>query len=950
VSKACDCIDYHDRNYNNLLQSGRRFFGEIFGNTAERTMSFNVPNAVNNNGLKIKLSAAARSISASSFSVQVNGGNVYTMDIPPVNDDHFARDNSAIFAPIAYSGEKINVKITYSKPLSDAVGYLDFITINARSALSMNNVQLLFRDAESVAPSRITRFDIQSTQNNLQVWDVSNIHAVKRLATIANNNVVSIATPTERLKTFAAFAPAMAYTPTFVEKMATQNLQGAPKADYVIITPPSLLLQAQRLARLHKQQSGLQTSIVTTTQVYNEFSSGIPDPTAIRNYLKTKKLQGQLPHYVLLFGNGSYVNMEGKKGVGLIPTYQSDNSLVEKLSFVSDDYFTLLDTHDDLGDSGMTGKLDAAIGRLPAADAGEASIMVHKVERYYAESETLWANRLVMIADDEDYNTHVSQTEDLCNYVQDSFPAYSINKIYFDKYPQTMTTIGKRYPDATEAINSAVQAGALLVNYVGHANDQWLAHEKVVTQDDIAKWNNGGGKLPLFVTATCEFSRFDNYARKSAGEKVLLKANGGGVAMLSTTRLVYSNSNAALSRTFMKQLFTKDEQGQPLRLGEILRRTKNTASTGVNQLNFTLLGDPALLLHFPADTISNGQLWVNNIATDTLRALDKVKISGTIAHSNDGDTLEIAVFDKIVQKQTLGNGGQTPFPYQEYNQLIYKGITVVRNGIFTTQFIVPKDIQPAYGQGKITYFGKNGGRYVAGSTPVVVGGVNTHYDEDITPPDITLFIDNQQFVDGGMTTETPLFIALLSDSSGINATGSGIGRNMTLYLPGTQKTYVLNSYYTANADSYTAGRVEFPIPPLPKGTHTAVFKAFDVHNNSAERTIRFVVAGEPQFAITRLFNYPNPFGEQTTFFFAHNRPDAEMEVQIQIFTTTGMLIKTLQYSIYGSDTQLQNNFVSWDGRSAYGRSPQGIYFYKIKVKCKTGEFAEKVEKMYYLCR
>jgi hypothetical protein len=421
--------------------------------------------------------------------------------------------------------------------------------------------------------------------------------------------------------------------------------------------------------------------------------------------------------------------------------------------------------------------------------------------------------------------------------------------------------------------------------------------------------------------------------------------------MLSTTRLVYSNGNAALNKEFMRQLFARDDLGQPLALGEIVRRTKNTAKTGVNQLNFTLLGDPALRLHLSEDTLQSHTLRVDGVETDTLRALSRVAFTGSVANANDGDTIEVAVYDKIIQKQTLGNSGQTAFTYND-NTLIYKGLAIINDGKFEVNFVVPRDIGLAYGRGKITYFGKCDGRWVGGSMPIVVGGVSVD-NEDITPPNITLYIDNEDFVDGGETSETPLFIAHIDDESGINLTGSGIGRNMTLQLVETQRSYILNPYYTANAGSSTSdntsGSVRFPIPPLPQGTHTAVFKAFDVGNNSAERRIRFVVVGEPQFSISSLYNFPNPFGVQTTFFFTHNRPEAEMYVEIQIFSINGTLQRTLQYTIYGADTQRDYNFAMWDGRNGIGSPcPLGIYAYKIDVRTKDGEHTQKSGKLLYV--
>ncbi|GHT10894.1 peptidase C25 [Bacteroidia bacterium] len=948
TSNEYDFLDYHELENINLLQSGQRFFGEIFDKTTVRTVDFVLPKTLKYDKLDIKLCAAARSTSPSSFTLQVNNGNAYTLALPASNGDNYAKDNTAIFEQVQVTGNKASIKLTYLPPNSSSVGYLDFISIRARCGLQLEQTQLLLRDAQSVAAARLTKFEIATQQAQVQVWDVSNLHAAKRLPTIVANGTVSVTTPTTSLKTLIAFTPAMAYVPEFVEKIAPQNLQNSSAVDYIIIAPSALLTQAQRLSALHRQQSGLSVQVVNCQHIYNEFSSGVPDPTAIRNYLKHLHEQHKTPRFVLLLGSGSYVNKEGAKGAGLLPTYQSDNSLSEQYSFVSDDYFALLDAGERLDEMGMTGDLDLAVGRLPAANAMEADILVHKIEQYYAAANTHWANRVVVVADDEDNNTHVGQAETLCNSIQYSFPVYAVEKIYFDKYPQTITSIGKRYPAVTAAIGTAVNTGAVLVNYVGHANSQWLSHEQVLTQADIALWNNGEGRYPLFVTATCEFSRFDNPNSRSAGENVLLKVNGGGIAMLSTTRLVYSSSNATLNREFMQQFFEKDADGKPLRIGEMLRRTKNNASTGVNQLNFTLLGDPALRLHLPSLEVNNLLLEVNNVPCDTLRALDRVRVTGSYTGSTT-DTLEIAVYDKSVQKQTLGNGGQQAFAYREQNNILFKGKVQAVNGQFALTFVVPQDIQLAYGEGKITIFGRSGEQYVASSKAITVGGASTANVDDHTPPSIRLYIDNEQFVDGGITSESPLFIAIISDSSGINSSGNGIGRNMTLYVHNTQQTYTLNEYYVAHLDSYTSGRVEFALPILPKGKYTATFGAFDNCNNAAQKTIHFVVVDDPTFVISRVLNFPNPFKNATHFIITHNRPYVEMEVQVQIFALNGRLVKTIAANVYSHSIELPTDLIQWDGCDENGqRAEGGIYFYKVKVCCKTGETAEKAEKLLLL--
>ncbi len=634
--------------------------------------------------------------------------------------------------------------------------------------------------------------------------------------------------------------------------------------------------------------------------------------------------------------------------MGHIPTYQSDNSLARDKSFVTDDFFALLDDDDFLNDEGMNGLLEMAVGRLPVYNTTQANTLVSKIEKYYSDLSGDWMSKCIFIADDEDNNVHMQQSEELGNYILDSFPSFYVNKIYLDDYPQISTPLGPRYPEVTEAISSAMNAGALLVNYTGHANDEWLTHELAATIPDIQKWNNRN-RLPIFVTATCEFSRFDDAGQLSAGEYVLFSPKGGSIAMLSTTRLVYSDANATLNKNFIHHFFEKDAEGNHYRLGEIVRRTKNNTSTGVNQLNFSLLGDPALRLNFPTLTAKTEAVNGKNYPTpDTLKALARSSVSGSIPQGSLNDTIVVSVFDKAQRKTTLGNGGETPFVYRWQNSILYRGKVTAPNGAFTAKFVVPQDVGLQVGQGKITYVGKVGNRLAAGSSPVPVGGVADNPVADSLPPAVRTYMNSERWVPGGTVNQSPTFIALLTDSSGINTTGNGVGRDITLRLQPTAKSYTLNEYYTANTNCYTEGRIEFPIPPLSEGRYTATLKVWDVANNPTEHSTEFVVANEDVFTINRLLNYPNPFTQKTAFFFEHNRPYSSMDVLIQVFTITGKLVKTIRYTLPESSS-LRSTPIEWDGRDDYGgKLGRGTYLYKAKVRCSSGETAEKLEKLVVL--
>lgn len=959
ITDTYDYRDYRERIDTNLMRSGRRFFGEVYDAVRQHSLSFSVPSLyLANPELTMQVCAAARSTTGSTYSISVNDGSPYTLTITPVTQNvDYMKADTILFKNIPVSSENITLKITYNRPENSpsAWGVWDFTTINARASLRLLNSQLTFRDAKTMGAGRATQFNIATSQQNVSVWDVTDLHRAQEVGGLAASGNISFAVETPTLREFVAFTDNMLLTPEYVGETPNQNLHGAAPPELVIVTHPSLAAQANRLAKFHREKDNMSVLTVTTEEVYNEFSGGLPDVSAIRNFMRMFYRRRDVttpPKYLLLFGSGTYVNHEGKKGVGLIPTFQSENSLESERSYVSDDFFVLLGDGEHLGDNGMVGDLDMAVGRIPARSETEAATLVDKIEQYHSTLDGDWMSKCIIIADDEDGGEHMRQAEIIGSYIMDSAPSsyYYVNKIYLDAYQQRSTSMGERYPDVTDDINSAIRSGALLVNYTGHANDQWLSHEQVVTISDIKRWDNRN-RLPLFVTATCEFSRFDSPYVRSAGEQVLFLPNGGGIAMLSTTRLVYSGANSALNQKFIEEFFRKDASGNHARIGEMVRRTKNASTTGVNQLNFSLLGDPALMLHFPSYTAQAG-----SINPDTLKALSRAIIDGSVNNSVNssagGDILYVSVFDKEQVKQTLGNSRQTPFAYRTQSSLLYRGkVSVTPNEKFTAKFVVPRDIIPSYGKGKITYVGKAGGALAAGCDSVQVGGISNTAIADTTPPSVRMYMNDEQWVSGGTTTEAPTLIALLADSSGINITGNGAGRDMTLTLQPVNKTYILNSYYTANTNSYTSGRVEFPIPPLEKGRYTATIKVWDVANNSTEQSIEFRVEEDERFTLNRVLNYPNPFTQKTAFFFEHNRPYTEMEVIIQIFTVTGKLVKTIRSSAPPSSASLRSVPIEWDGRDDYGdRLGRGTYLYKIKARCNNAarEYAEKVEKLVLL--
>lgn len=963
-STSFDALMFFEKNDTNLIKSGRQWFGEAFDVYTARDFATGLAHPVENGTAKVKINAAARSSVSSSYSIKANGVSVGSISIPAVNTasqyTNFAAQASQLFS-FSHSKNELQLELTYNKPTLAAKGWLDYITVNARQKLVMKEDQLLFRDINSVGQNEVTQFSIDNATGNVMVWDVTDFFAPQIVPVIQSGAGISFKVKTDILGQFVAFLPSKAMSVTPLGAVPNQNIHGRPQPEMVIVAHPNFMSQAQELSDIHKEQSGLRTLVISTEQVYNEFSSGNPDVAAIRNmmrmFYRRSTSNADMPRYLLLFGDGSYDNRENRNS-SLIPTFQSGNSLHVTNSFVSDDFFGLLD--DNEGEA--TGLLDIGIGRIPCSSTEQANVAINKIRQYLSSSSVgAWNTQLCFIGDDGDGNLHMRDADLHAQFVENNYPHYNIDKIYFDSFPLESASQGDRYPDVTTAINTRANQGALIINYVGHANAEWLAHEQVLKISDIQSWRNFN-RLSLFVTATCEYSRFDDLTKTSAGEHALFAPQGGSVALVSTSRVVYANPNFTLNRNFLKQVFAERTEtlpsdiGKHYRLGDVVRLAKIVTGGQVNKRNFLLLGDPALQLHYPVgdmgiSTINHSPVGEN---TDTLKALSRVDIEGNVITPKQnellGGEMEFALFDKSKTQTTLGNMGNEPFVYKSRPNIIYRGRSSLKNGAFSARFIIPKDIMYSYGNGRFSLFAKGASESSAGVFEgFVVGGISANAGSDTQGPDIKIFMNTESFVSGGVTDANPKLIIHLTDSSGVNTTGVGIGHDLTATLIGEKETtVVLNDYYVNELDSYQRGTAEYQLSNLSPGPHKLRVKAWDVFNNSSEEEIDFVVKSAENFTLSHVLNYPNPFTSTTGFYFEHNQPYEDFDVLIQIFSPSGKLVKSIEQYVAGIGNYRVGP-ITWDGLDDFGdRVGRGVYFYRLKVKMGSGRVASAYQKLVLL--
>lgn len=971
----------HESDLVSLVNGGQRWYGELFDTDLERTFPFQIPNILTSQPVNFEVSLASNA-SLSSGTAQtysVSGTQIFSASLP--TSAEYGRSVNTMSYNASSSSIPFKISITRNSP--SVLTYLDKITLNCRRQLVFMNDQFNFADLNSVGAGNVGAFTVGSFPSTGFVWDVTDRHNPVLMSGTFSGTDYTFLRETDTLRWFVASDGEDFYTPSVVApvgKLEYQNLHALEQADYIIVTYQGFETHAERLANLHRAE-GMSVHVVRIDQIYNEFSSGIQDAGAIRTFMKMFWDRGASapetrPKYLLLFGDGTY---DPKNRVpnssNFILTYQMLNSESHISAMPSDDFFGMLDDSDAMN---STDQVDIGVGRLLASTQENARELVDKIEHYMKNGSSIYANtgaacgisgsnstfgdwrtRYVQIADDEEGNYFLNfDVEPQYEYVRDSFPEMNCEKIYTDAYQQTTTAGGERYPDVNEDIDRSMSRGALVINYVGHGGEVGLAEERVLTIPMIQSWNNINN-LPLFVSATCEFTKFDDPDRVSAGEWVALNPQGGAVALMTTTRSVFFGTNTQIGREFYKNVFKRNAALEPRTFGEIIMDTKNAVG-GDNKRSFTLIGDPALKIALPELKIVTDSIngLDPDLEADTLNALSKVVIKGHIedqfgnVQNAYNGLLYPTIFDKPKVQMTLSNDGPTASPVRSFmNQTAkaYRGKASIQNGYFEFTCIIPKDIDYSIGHGKLSYYGTNNSDDAIGfDTLFYIGGVDPNGINDDVGPEIDAFMNEETFVDGGLTNESPVLIVKLFDENGINTTGNGIGHDLVAILDGeTSKPIVLNDYYSADLDSYQSGEIRYPFSNLEPGQHTLRIKVWDVNNNSSETELIFVVQEKVEMKLEHVLNYPNPFTDQTEFFFEHNQACEVMEVQVQVFTVSGRLVRTINQYVH--TTGFRSQGIAWDGKDEFGdQLAKGVYVYRILATTPEGNKAEVLQKLVLL--
>jgi len=978
-----DDLQFHEVDEFSPAKVGRRWFGNRFDIENEQSYEFTFPNIAQGQPVAVVVRAAATSESATSMTININDTPVSPLNFAKINDPILLTTDTSQ-EEITASSETIKVDLAYNNSGNpSSVGYLDYITVEAIRNLQGVDGQLRFRYNAAVDLSGIGQYEIGNASQFTQVWDVTNFEFITAKPN-ENGASMNFKANLGEIREYIAINPNDYFTPVraAVTQVPNQDLKGTifndasgnfQDIDYLIVTAPFLIQPALRLANHHKNVTGLNVKVVTTDKIYEEFSSGKQDISAIRNFVKyiydNASTENKRIKYLCLFGDTS-VDMKNRlaNNNNIIPTFHTPSSTSTFRSYMSDDFFVSMDPKEGNLISVVEAKLDLVVGRILADEVSLANILVDKVINYASKaSYGNWRNNFVLISDDVDefyeYQALEVTLDSIGDRVTKEKPFINVKKIHSDAFKQETSAGGNRYPEVTEAIINSIEVGALIVNYFGHGGEDGLAKEFIFTKTTGQNLQNVN-RYPCIVTVTCEFTKFDNPLRITGGELTYWNKDGGAVSLITTTRSVAVSLGVSFNEILAKELFGFGRD-LPLPPAEALLISKNQISDDNRRVIF-YIGDPAMRLAFPKKSIRLTSL--NDVpiimATDTLKALSRVKMGGEVLDTNGNlmtnynGILEAKVFDKDVQRQTLGNDGVRDssnrlliLDFKTLGEGLFNGQASVTNGKFEFEFVVPRDIQIPVGKGKVSFYSQKDGELedqTGFNIQILVGGLDENAPEDNTGPNIRLFMNDESFVSGGITNDSPFLIINLEDENGIN-TASGIGHDLVAILDGDEANpFVLNEYYQADVDDFTKGTASYKLRNLEEGLHTLTLKAWDVYNNSSISEIQFIVFGDDKLEIRRVLNYPNPFVNYTEFWFEHNRPTETLDVQVQVFTVTGKVVKTLNRTIFTEGGQSRD--IVWDGRDDFGdRIGKGVYVYKLTVKSSlTNQQVEKFEKLVIL--
>ncbi len=942
-----DDLGYYETEKTNELHSGRTWYGERFDATLEYTIRFEQSGVISGSDINLVTGVMGRSYAPSSFQFLINDVPVGQQDVPPVTNAQYAVIGSEVHDTLVVNANTVgaparpnqDVKVRFTKATSgQSIGYLDYLLLQTKRTLSLIGDQLIFNSLKSLDQA-VTRYSIvHNTQSDAIVWDISDPYQPLIQSSAFGSGTLSFAAASDVLKKYIVLSNRNFTAPQAEGEVPNQNLRGLGTTELLIISAPEFLAEAERLANHRRTKSGVSVSVVATTEVYNEFSSGKQDVTALRDLTKFLYDKGIGLKNVLLFGRGSYDYKDKLSfNKNFIPIYQSRNSLNPLATYASDDYLGFLENSEgNWGENPPESHtLEVGVGRVPVKKIEEAAAWVDKVIAYENQNWGSWRKKVLFVADDGDFNIHQNQADQLATTLETDHPEANAGKTYLDLFAQTSNASGPISPDARKALTREVTDGVGILNFTGHGSElQWM-QERILDQVSFGEWKPAP-RFPFLVTATCEFGRNDDPGLISSAELSLFSTNSGSIGLLTTSRPVFSSTNFTLNKAFYQYLFTRDN-GLFRDWGTVFRDTKNNSMSGVQNRNFSLLGDPSMLPPIGSTNLVVSSITNLTSGSDTLKALSKVSVSGAVHYQGVPDTqfngtLALTLFGKKTSLTTLGDEND-PFNFTLRDDALFRGQATIQAGLFYIEFILPKSIDPVVGIGKLSLYAysKTSQRDALGVDGTQkIGSAEQNPGTDTSAPGVELFMGDTTFISGGLAGASSRIVAILTDENGIDISNFNLQNDILATLDDTT-TLLLNDYYQADIDTYTRGKVDYPIDGLKPGLHSLTLKATDTFGNTSSSSITFYVSDQSGIQIEQWLNYPNPFSSSTIFHFKHNRSGEDLEAAVTIFDRMGKVVLSNTYQITSSSYKV--DLPPWDGTSPDGtKLAEGLYLMKLSVR------------------
>ena len=923
----------------NIAQMGRKWFGDRFLHNTSENYPFELTNRKASTTVAVKLAAAASSVNGSRFDLSVENEST-SLYISPIQTLTRATEGTITLSSIP-SSNVLDVVLHYdASGYSSAVGYLDYIQLTYERTLSGDRGQFGFTTTNS-NPYHATGVDA--------IWELLPNGTIQVIEPNANREVYF--TSNENADHYHVYSASDVYSPkrsgygdTFTSPQLRERLFN--EAEYIIITHDNFVEEANKLATHHRTHTGLKSSVLTLSEIYDDFSAGNIDIMAIRNAIRYAYLYNSddnKPKYVCLFGDTSfdYKNRLPNNNM-IVPTYHALNSFHLANSYMSDDFYAMMDINE--GDLGLHDRMDLAVGRI-LFDTKEGALAMINKSIDYSLANGDWQNTFTILSDDpdEEWESIIQESlDELGEEVVANKPFLNLQKLHSDAFMQVVSASGDSYPGVNQALENQFIQGTLAINYFGHGGESGLASERIFDKE-LANRLYNPGRFPLFVTSTCEFSRFDNPEFFTAGEASFANPAGGVIGLVSTTRQIYVGNGINYNNIMVKHLFAYGSDDYTT-ISEALRLSKNDFFGTSQKRIIFFIGDPALKLAIPQGRVDlthiNGyEIKGLDDENKQLRALDRVNLAGQVSDKigellNDfSGEVVLTIFDKEIEKTTLGNDGNGIFTFNALGNVVFKGNAEVNNGFWNMELVIPKDILIPLGQARISMYAISNDKMTKKtglSTDVFIGGINPNPEIDNKGPHIELFLDDESFESGDMTGTNPILIAKLSDENGINTSG-GLGHELLAVLDGmTQSPIVLNNFFRTNIGDYQSGSLNYLLNNLSPGPHTLSVTAWDTHNNPSTQSIDFVVSDNNNILIKAIYNIPNPFETQTTFWVNHNKPRELIEANIIIHDINGKKVWEQNKILYsGSNT---NSEIVWNGQSNDGTLVnKGVYLCTITL-------------------